>query len=61
MENEEDDMKVARHLMHFKEDRESNVGEPEEDETDTGSTEVEPEPKPPWEPSAVRSHSKSQS
>ena len=47
MEKEEDDMKVVRHVMHFKKDRNSNVGELGEDGTDTGSTEVEPEPEPP--------------
>ena len=43
VKKEEDDLKVPRHLMDFKEDKDSKAGQPGEDEMDTGLIEVEPD------------------
>ena len=58
VEKEEEDVKVAKHLMDFREDSDSEAGQPEEEETDTGSAKVEPEAEPPRELTPARSHSK---
>lgn len=60
VEKEEDDLKVARHVMDFKV-KDSNAGEAGEDKTDTRTTEVELELEPPKDSTPVRSYSKSRS
>ena len=58
VEKEEDNLKVARHLMDFKVE-DSEAGQPREGKTDMGSTKVTAEVEPLWKSIPVRSHSKS--